>query len=517
MRLFIAAFIQSKSRIRRPGTWASNKELFKYTSGRFLFNEDLRRSERQVHVNVDALASAICLSVGKPEPELTSIVKLAEGGINRVLQATFNNGYEVIARIPYHIMLPKHRATASEAATLDLLRSYGIPAPKVLGYSTSDTNPVGAEYLLEKIDGNSLGDEWFTMNNKNRVKIMRQIVNLENQFMNIPFPASGSLYYQKDLGSEFSIPLATQYTSDAIVVGPTAQFAWYYQERASLDIKRGPWKAFLDCFEAPAFKEKSPTTHIQVLSQYLKLWPSLNVPSEHPFSRPVLRHPDFSPNNILINSSYDIVGLIDWQHSAVLPLCLCAGIPDHFQNWGDPLSERLAKPEVKLPDGFNMLSQTEQDTMLETMRQMPDHFDALRNENAMLRAKLFDRASAPWEGDSLSLKHTIFQAYQKWPMHLEINDSATEPLQCPILFTEEEAGECIREYTEEQEKLEELQEMRDAIGINSVGWVPDDEHLEKSKEVVQAIKAGLLEHSTTNIERVSVRDHFPFDSHSEDI
>jgi len=119
---------------------------------------------------------------------------------------------------------------------------------------------------------------------------------------------------------------------------------------------KGPGETFLGCFEAPVkreiefckrfgksrlhverylrelhqFKEMSPTVHIQLLSDYLKLAPSLEISSSHRFSRPVLRHPDFSPNNILVNSSSDIVGIIDWQHAVALPLCLCAGIPDHF-------------------------------------------------------------------------------------------------------------------------------------------------------------------------------------------
>jgi RIO-like serine/threonine protein kinase len=49
-------------------------------------------------------------------------------------------------------------------------------------------------------------------------------------------------------------------------------------------------------------------------------------------SRPTLRHPDFSPINILVHTSNDVVEIIDWQHAVILPLCLCAGIPDHFQN-----------------------------------------------------------------------------------------------------------------------------------------------------------------------------------------
>ena len=265
------------------------------------------------------------------------------------------------------------------------------------------------------------------------------------------------------------------------------------------------------------------------LSDYLKLAPGLDI-SGQDFSRPVLRHPDFSPNNILLDSSNDIIGIIDWQHATILPLCLCAGIPNHFQNWGDLLSETLAKPETKLPDNFATLSQDEQETIKETMRrrlvhfyyaaltlrQIPDHFDALRDENAMLRAKLFSRATAPWEGDSTSLRYALQQACRNWPMGISFgNTTAAATPPCPLTYSEEEMQQCENEHDHEQDKLQELTEMKDLIGIDSVGWVPDDEHLQAARAMVETIKAGLLEHSSTEIERVAVRDHFPFDDHDE--
>ncbi|KGQ01364.1 hypothetical protein PAAG_11942 [Paracoccidioides lutzii Pb01] len=53
--------------------------------------------------------------------------KLAEGGIYRVLLLTMDDVVEVIVKIPYSIAVPKQLATDSEVATLDLLRSKGIP------------------------------------------------------------------------------------------------------------------------------------------------------------------------------------------------------------------------------------------------------------------------------------------------------------------------------------------------------------------------------------------------------
>lgn len=230
------------------------------------------------------------------------------------------------------------------------------------------------------------------------------------------------------------------------------------------------------------------------------------------------------------------MGIIDWQHATILPRCLCAGIPNHFQNWGDLISETLAKPETKLPDNFATLSQDEQETVKETMRrrlvhfyyaaltlrQIPDHFDAMRDENAMLRAKLFSRATAPWEGDSTSLQYTLHQACKNWPMNIGVDNSTattttTPPPSppCPLTYSEEEMQQCENEHEYEQDKLQELTEMKDLIGIDSVGWVPDDEHLQAAKAMIETIKAGLMEHSSTEIERVSVRDHFPFDDHDE--
>ncbi|CAG8125467.1 unnamed protein product [Penicillium salamii] len=317
------------------------------------FNEELRRAERHVPFDVDALARVASHSVGRNLNGVASITKLAEGGFNRVLQVTFDDGYAVLARLPYKTTVPKHYSVASEAAILALLRAHGVPVPEVLAYSADQTNSVGTEYiLLERLEGTPLSDQWFSMDTKTRVKVVRQIVDLERQFMSINFPASGSLYHRRDRNSsQRFVPV-----SDDIVVGQSAQHEWWYRERASLEVDRGPWNTFSACFEAPAkreiefcerfgkprlhverylrelqhFEELSPILYQQLLANYLKLAPYLDVPSNHRMSRPTLRHPHFSPNNILVNTSNEVVGIIDWQHAAILPLSLCAGIPDLF-------------------------------------------------------------------------------------------------------------------------------------------------------------------------------------------
>lgn len=189
---------------------------------------------------MDALARAACDSVGRHLNDLASIAKLAEGGFNRILQVTFNDGYAVLARLHYKTTVPRHHTVASEAATLALLHAHRVPVPKVFAYPPDQTNAVGAGYmLLEKLEGTPLSDQWFSMDTKTRVKVMRQIVDMERRFMSIQFPASGSLYHHRDLhSSQHFIPV-----SDDIVVGPTAQHEWWYRERASLKVDRGPCKS----------------------------------------------------------------------------------------------------------------------------------------------------------------------------------------------------------------------------------------------------------------------------------
>lgn len=76
------------------------------------------------------------------------------------------------------------------------------------------------------------------------MKIMRQVVNLETRFMKICFPASGSLYFEKDLtNSEAKITVSGPPSeTDSIVVGPTAEYEWWFKERSHLDVDRGPCK-----------------------------------------------------------------------------------------------------------------------------------------------------------------------------------------------------------------------------------------------------------------------------------
>jgi hypothetical protein len=63
------------------------------------------------------------------------------------MDATMEDGFRAIVKIPYWIAVTKRYVTASEVATLTFLRSMGIPVPEVYGWSCTGENPVGVEYI----------------------------------------------------------------------------------------------------------------------------------------------------------------------------------------------------------------------------------------------------------------------------------------------------------------------------------------------------------------------------------
>ena len=74
------------------------EDYYRYTSGRWLWDEDTQLQERYKRFIVPELKKVAAKSVGAQD--CVSISKLAEGGFNKVFRLTMNDGTIVIARIP---------------------------------------------------------------------------------------------------------------------------------------------------------------------------------------------------------------------------------------------------------------------------------------------------------------------------------------------------------------------------------------------------------------------------------
>ena len=270
------------------------------------------------------------------------------------------------------------------------------------------------------------------------------------------------------------------------------------------------------------YQPQSHLKHAVALEKYLQIAPYL-IPHDCPaLHRPAIRHPDLQPNNIFITDDLEVRGLIDWQHSTILPLFLQCGIPESLQNYGDEISESLQFPT--LPNNFDELEEIEQFQQAELLRRRqlhyfyvkltaernPEHYEALTLHFSTLRQRLFHHASDPWEGDNTTLKADLVTLFKNW---VEVNHDARTP--CPISFTVDELTECLRLERAQSEADEQFQACKEVIGIGHEGWVPVA-HYDEAKGCERKLRADALDAAETEEERERIKENWIFDDFSEE-
>jgi hypothetical protein len=206
------------------------------------YNERLRLDERRLPFDIRELKKAAAKSVDRSTSDIMRVHKLAEGGFNRILEVTFKDGFSIVARLPYPHTQPKRLAVASEVATLEYVRERGIPVPKVFGYEINE-NPVGIEYMLmEKMLGKPLGAAWLdcnVMSAEQRLRVLDDIIKIEAKLFEMFLPASGSIYYTRDLPADARVVKIPE-SEGRLCIGPYASYKWWQRGRSELDVDRGP-------------------------------------------------------------------------------------------------------------------------------------------------------------------------------------------------------------------------------------------------------------------------------------
>ncbi|KAH8732087.1 kinase-like domain-containing protein [Phaeosphaeriaceae sp. PMI808] len=527
-----------------------NHQLFEYTSGRWIYNENLRLAERRLVFDVDELKKAAAGSINKPESDVVNFQKLAEGGFNRIFEVSMRDGTSVLARLPYSSTLPRRLAVASEVATMEFVRAHGIPTPRILGYAI-DENPVGSEYvLMEKQPGQPIGDAWFDLSEQQRLQVLHDVVRLEAKLFSIYLPASGSIYHTHDL-KPITSNVIIPGMNGQFCVGPYAGLRWWFGKRGTLDLDRGPHVDSLRALQAPAEKElawlrehgrprypfhrqhreafqyekQDPADYVESLEKYLRIAPHL-VPTSPELSLPILRHPDVQPNNIFVSKDYKVTGLIDWQHATVLPSFLAAGIPNSFQNYSNAESIPFTPPHH--PADLDSLSESERARAEEKYRRRHIHFfylgftqrlnqrhwRALEEETDLLRRRIFDHAGEPWEGLNTALQYDLVQVSQNWNQFVSINHDGTVPI-CPVAFTPEEAERIDALDDLHRDADGDVEQINELLGVASDGWTPND-RFESAKSKAAEIREQALASADHEpwLRKMSER-HWPFDDHDE--
>ncbi|KAF9541149.1 hypothetical protein CPC08DRAFT_650684 [Agrocybe pediades] len=461
-----------------------------------------------------------------------------------------HDGFQLVARVPYPVTQPKFYALASEVATMAFLHAHGLPVPEVYGYSATPDNAAKTEYIfMEFVKGTKLTDMWMQLKEADLVSILHQIVKLESQFMSIPFPAGGSLYYADDLskvaGEKTGIQMSIK--GKQFCIGPDVRLHMWYGRRSELDIDRGPYEnvesvlaapalkeiAYLECFgqplqpfqrwrrEAYKFEKQPPMDHIKNLQRYLLMAPSL-IPNDENLRAFCLRHPDLNPSNIMVSTSPDsgqleIVSLLDWQHASILPRFLVANIPDRFQNYDDPFSQYLIPPT--LPPIVDKMEKSELVEAVQLYRARLIHYhyakgteefnkvhhDALSDLASLFIRRLWYHAGVPWEGETHDLKALLVDVTEKW-------EKLTQPgVPCPVVFEPDEVR-ATKLFSRRLQKADSVaQGIQGMIGYETTEtWVPINEYT-KAKHAAEQLKEKLLMHIPVGETRDKIRANWLLD------
>jgi hypothetical protein len=454
--------------------------------------------------------------------------KFAEGGFNRVFLLQMEDDFEVIAKIPYRIAGPAFYATASDAATMRFLKAKGFPVPEVYAYCAHADNPVGSEYiLLERVSGISVRDRWHDFTEKDIKRLALSVSELEGKLFEMNLGAIGSIYYRKDIPQNQQAPLyadgAVGEEAETFCIGPTADYMFWYKQKATMALDRGPWTDAAEYLQAIARKEitctekygkpiepdfphcafefgaQQPADFIQSLKDYISLTPYL-LPQErdHSFNRPIIRHPDLSPGNVFLHPETGFVSfLIDWQHTIVQPLALAAGIPPTFKS--ADVNERLDQP--RLPEDIDTYSPEEKAEAHAIYRRLllfhcyrvlasrhnTLHHKALLDKSFRLRSWLIDYAGRQWTGNNFTLRGAVYRIVRSW--HL-MPYAKGKP--CPLHFDAdvlERFDKAEDEWVSATTMMAHYEER--ICNTNEDGWVRNED-FGKAREEIRKIKEEML-------------------------
>ncbi|QMW42991.1 hypothetical protein G4B11_006361 [Aspergillus flavus] len=462
----------------------SREELFAYTNGHFLVDEQRQLDRRYLNFDLDTLCD-VAASAGGDSSRIVTIEKL-EGGFSKALLMKKGNGKEVIAKLPCRIAGPTSLTTACEVGVLEYVRKYtSIPAPRVFSWSSDDSNPVGAEYIImEKVAGVPLFEQWGKMAEIEKLELIKNLTKLEAQLAAIRFPAYGGLYRQADVsslqcqelngsicigpscGRSFSTDsaavLSTQ--SEKLDYGPLSEFGISVAKRELYQISR---KRPND--EQPTFSRGSLQEQTQLLNHTMDL---MKVLDSHPVlsqsAQPTLWHSDLHMGNIFVAPGENSK---DTQRPVFLKP------PQNY-------TKGLVQP--KLPGDFDELDEEGKAAALQEWSQSKlakayEVATVLENgvaHNAMniprVFRELFIRCGEVSEVGVVPLRECLIEIFRNW-------SSLGFTGQCPYSFSNEEITTHEHQFAEYQAWDEVQQLAQECLDTDAEGWIAPQLDIEEKR------------------------------------
>ncbi|KAK0105681.1 Phosphotransferase enzyme [Cadophora gregata] len=497
-----------------------NEHFFRYTSGRWLWDEEERLQERYRKFNVDELKRIGAESIGAKS--CVSITKLDEGGYNKVFKLVMDNGSVAIARIPCPNAGPPSMTTASEVATMDFARTIlNLPVPKVHAWSAVSDNPVEAEYILmEEACGTSLGDIWEDMELHSKVKIVEDIISIEQKLLSVSFSRYGNIYFAKDsfpgcekaeVSGDISEDLK-QEVEERFTIGPVVEHAFWRRDQTSMPVDRGPWKSADDYLKALAnnqvtwlsqyaprktpnifqksVAQESPDAHIALYKKYLAICPYI-LPKDERMARSTLWHWDLHASNLFVKDER-VTCIIDWQSTWAGPLFAQYRYPKLVHYAGEVM--------LRLPDDYETMEGNEKvEVSSQVQKSIVQYLYESKTEDSnplltdivnvpqrTVRKQTIAFAEDSWEGGILSFRQCLIRLERYW-------DEMKHDAACPIHFSEED----LRNHVRDAEGYNEQADFWDSLEgfVARDGWT-SNERYEEALDLFAGIRERGLEQLT---------------------
>ncbi|KAK2757898.1 hypothetical protein FQN54_004304 [Arachnomyces sp. PD_36] len=445
------------------------------------------------------------------------------------------DGREFIARVPNPNAGPPHFTIASEAATLEFLRTVlDLPVPKVYSWSTDSTpsNPVGAEYMImEKIQGKQLTDVWADMSPHQQFGLVKNLVPIEAKLAESRLASYGSIYF-RDFYPKSTAPTSKVLIDSSgeecskFVIGETAERSFWEKGRGSLQIDRGPWKSIEDYFAGVAKREiawldtmrrgdagsrsevsekqqELAAIHMGLLEQFLAVLPYI-IPKDKAIGYPTLWHTDLHHDNIFVDESdpSKITGIIDWQGVEAAPFFMQARFPsifecDHPYPWGT-VAPQLPENYETLPDDEKERAKVEyQEVRLKKFYEIasrkfnPLVFRAMditqNDDDNQVVSTIFDIIGRSWIDGPVPLRELLIQVVEAW--HL-FSDGNRNP--CPISYPEEQISQHRKQAEVWGTVYQSFSKLRRELVGDKDGWVSHEEY-EEAKARYENEKGRLAE------------------------
>ncbi|CAK47965.1 kinase-like protein [Aspergillus niger CBS 101883] len=493
----------------------SPDELFAYTNGHFLVDEQHQLARRYVKFDLDALCN-VATAVGVDPSPVLSVEKM-EGGFSKALLMNKENGTEVVAKLPCRIAGPAELTTASEVGVLKYF-------PRVLQWSSNKASSVGAEYIImEKAAGVPLFRRWGVMTEPQKLQLVQNLTKLEAQLSAIRFPAYGGLYLRDYLqNSDYRCLLLDDNVdpSQSFSVGPSPDRSFDTQcaEQPTPSNKptdRGPWTTLSGLGIAIAERELSRISGIppnksamfyrgtleeqsQLLNFTIRLMPMLD---SHPLlgqsAQPTLWHTDLHMGNIYVapEDSTRIVSIIDFQSLAVMPAFLQSRWPE-FLKPPDNYTQGFAHPE--LPDGYDNMddeskllarrewSQAKLAKAYEVSTYLENRPAHIARNIPRVIQELFIRSGEVSEMGVIPLRACLIEIFQNWA-DLGFTGS------CPFSFTEEDIETHERQFVEYQAWHEVQHLAQECLDTDTEGWISPELDIEEKRRQNRELLAMFIE------------------------